>query len=112
MTTSTCPDQDLIRAYAAGKLADANLESVDNHIGECLECQAVLETLDESPDTLVDRLRSGQATDPFQNESECRHVTAEAAAIASLPAAEPRRRTRARAKSTRSDWATTRSLPD
>ena len=52
MTTSTCPDQDLILP-TAGKLADANLESVDNHIGECLECQTVLETLDESPDTLV-----------------------------------------------------------
>ena len=72
MTTTTCPSHEDLTAYLSGRLSDADLEEVAEHLETCPECQALLTTLDAADDTLVATLRRAAPKDPCLEESQCR----------------------------------------
>ncbi len=71
MDPSTCPDQTLLAALAAGDLSGSPLEAVARHVDLCPPCQARLRASDAGGDPLfTGPCRSGAVT-PYLHEPEC-----------------------------------------
>jgi tRNA A-37 threonylcarbamoyl transferase component Bud32 len=75
MTTATCPSRDQLATYAVGQLPEPSADAVSAHLRTCGDCAAVLETLDDSGDTLIARLRA-PAGEVFEAEAACQGVLA------------------------------------
>lgn len=78
---SACPDRDQLQAFGAGRLDEAELESIAEHLGDCHPCEAALETNPDFGDTLVARLRLPPPTDPILQEPQLDRLLARACAI-------------------------------
>jgi anti-sigma factor RsiW len=61
MAANGCPGRELLLAYHTGELAEDSAEEVIAHLSRCAACQAVLRTFGESEDSLMARLRRGEA---------------------------------------------------
>jgi serine/threonine protein kinase len=67
MKKAVCPSVDELRAYILGELREPEASEIDQHIGICQECLKRLESLPESPDSVVGLLRGSEpsiALDP------------------------------------------------
>src|ERR1700722_2922880 len=69
---TTCPGQEQLSGFVLGLLSDAAFEEIAEHVIHCRPCEAVVETLETRPDTLLSVLRQPIATDPVLDESRCR----------------------------------------
>jgi serine/threonine protein kinase len=58
MSTSVCPNDDTLHAFAVGVLDARELEDVALHVERCRECHRRLERLDSVTDELIDRLQN------------------------------------------------------
>jgi tRNA A-37 threonylcarbamoyl transferase component Bud32 len=58
-----CPTDDELRAFSTGNLSERSLERLAAHLAECGRCEAALETLDTSADSLLADLQSLQGCD-------------------------------------------------
>jgi serine/threonine protein kinase/Tol biopolymer transport system component len=81
MSPANCPDQEELLAYAAGKISDQTANAVADHIDECTDCQAALETMDDAEDSLVVRLRRAPAREKYQDETQYEEAMGRAAAV-------------------------------
>ncbi len=55
--STSCPDDDTLRAFALGDLSDEGIESVRRHLEACAACEARAEALDDRTDHVLDELR-------------------------------------------------------
>jgi len=78
MCPTICPDCEQLQAYAAGRISDQTANTVADHIDECTDCQAALETIDDAEDSVVIRLRRAPAQDRYQDESNYQEAMARA----------------------------------
>src|SRR4030042_571159 len=78
MCPANCPDREQLRGYAAGRISDQTANIVADHIDECIDCQAALETIDDAEDSLVVRLRRAPAREKYQDESKYQEAMARA----------------------------------
>jgi serine/threonine protein kinase len=69
MNKNPCPTTDRLLDYSLGKLALADLELVEHHIGDCDSCQETVNHLDLNTDTFVAGIRAPAASDPHHTES-------------------------------------------
>jgi tRNA A-37 threonylcarbamoyl transferase component Bud32 len=53
---NACPDQDLLREFAVGKMRCAGWDDVARHVEDCPRCQSRLEGFDSAGDDLLDQL--------------------------------------------------------
>ncbi|MAG94682.1 MAG: hypothetical protein CMJ48_13195 [Planctomycetaceae bacterium] len=74
-----CPAAEELSGYSLGILADDRSLLIDDHLEECGECQAAMETLAPAPDTLMEQLASPKHPDPYEAEPECRQLVASVA---------------------------------
>ena len=56
MHLQTCPTRDELSAFLAGKLSEADLETVADHLEACQPCQTSVQSLADVADTLVPQL--------------------------------------------------------
>ncbi len=80
MTASGCPSRDVLLAFQTGELPEPSADEVIAHLGQCCECQAVLETFDESWDNVVAQLRRPEV-ELYAAEPQCRELVARVRAI-------------------------------
>lgn len=83
------PDERHLADYATGNLAEDEASSIAEHLSECAECEATIQTLESKSDTLVSALRVQPAVEPYDDEAELRQAVAHAAQVSSLKADEP-----------------------
>lgn len=57
MNATRCPASDELSRFAVGDLPKAVFDRVADHVAQCAECEASLQTLDEVSDPLLSRLR-------------------------------------------------------
>jgi hypothetical protein len=57
MIRTSCPADDELRAFAAGRLSGDDVDKVAQHVEECADCDSRLAQLDESPDAFVSGVR-------------------------------------------------------
>jgi hypothetical protein len=57
---SSCPDVPTLRRLTIGQISDQEAEALEEHVAQCETCMATLSRL-ETSDSLVERLRGGQA---------------------------------------------------
>jgi WD40 repeat protein/serine/threonine protein kinase len=92
MALATCPHNDVLRDFRLGKLPADEAGDVADHLDACPSCQASIETISDSADTLVHSLRQPPATE-FQDEPDLRRALAAVQALATqlpLPPGEGR----------------------
>jgi len=81
MVITQCPDRATLEAYTTGKVDEETFEAIAAHIDVCGNCQALLDTFDEVPDTLASQFRGAVIADPFCQEPACQRALAQAAAL-------------------------------
>lgn len=70
MSTTPCPDRDLLLGYLLGKLPEDTSEQIATHLDECPTCEAAAETLDQVSDTFVSALEQPVVPTRFGNEPQ------------------------------------------
>jgi len=70
MADTSCPNRDTLAAYCLGKLADEEIEVLEEHVTECADCQTTIERLETQGDTLIEELRQPAKPDRFQQEPQ------------------------------------------
>jgi RND family efflux transporter MFP subunit len=88
MSTVVCPDRQQLSAYLVGRLSDEAAESIAAHLDSCPACQAQMDRLSDTGDTLVAHLRQPTADEPYVDESQCRSAVARARGVLGRPPAE------------------------
>jgi serine/threonine protein kinase len=76
MSSPKCPNEQELREYSLGKLKPDCLETVAQHLEQCLNCQLTLSGLEDKEDTLVSQIRHKVGKDVFAEEAECRDLIA------------------------------------
>jgi hypothetical protein len=76
-----CPNRDVLRNLRTGKLPETIAEELIPHVSECLDCQGTLAAFGDTDDTLISRLRSPGAADPYSAEPQQAELAARAMAI-------------------------------
>ena len=67
-----CPSPQKLTDYLLGKLDEAEWQSISDHLHACEDCVSELDQIDESQDSMIQRLRHPQSDDEFMQEPECR----------------------------------------
>ncbi|WP_339910972.1 serine/threonine-protein kinase [Symmachiella dynata] len=70
MRTVACPDGTRLLDYVLGRLDEEQIDVVADHIDHCEQCEAMAKELDSTSDSLVALLRTSNATDPNDEDSE------------------------------------------
>src|SRR5688572_27323333 len=58
MSDDRCPQPDQLAAFALGTLPASQADLVAGHLEQCQACEATIENLENSGDTLVEQLRT------------------------------------------------------
>jgi WD40 repeat protein/serine/threonine protein kinase len=85
MAVITCPSRKTLLAYHLGTLPEDDAPAVIDHVSTCSLCQAVVQGFNEADDSLVGRLRSPGAEDPYLEEPHRRKALARARVVAGWP---------------------------
>ncbi|HVA49942.1 MAG TPA: SUMF1/EgtB/PvdO family nonheme iron enzyme [Pirellulales bacterium] len=80
MPVATCPDHDSLRDFHLGKLPLADAQQIAEHLDACPACQASIETIGDSHDTLVHSLRQEPVT-RFDGEPDLQKALAAVEAL-------------------------------
>ncbi len=51
-----CPPREVLLGYLHGRTSEAETETVENHLRDCLTCQSLMEILSEESDSLMQRI--------------------------------------------------------
>jgi serine/threonine protein kinase len=57
MNVTGCPTPGELSSFAVGNLARQTFARIEDHIGQCAQCEAALQLLDKHNDSLIDQLR-------------------------------------------------------
>jgi serine/threonine protein kinase len=76
-----CPTNDQLLAYATGRLDELSSETLAEHLRACETCQTRLDTVDDSQDSLLARLRRTPDADAYEQEAQCEQAAQLAAAL-------------------------------
>ncbi|MBC8876925.1 MAG: protein kinase [Planctomycetes bacterium] len=68
MSDSNCPGHDELIGLATGMLPDDSASQLLDHVESCSKCEAALETIKESDDTLLGLLKASAPQDPYDGE--------------------------------------------
>ncbi len=85
MNPPTCPTQDELKSFSAGRLPDELAIELGRHVDQCSPCQRTLETLADSGDTLVLAMQRPAPADDYQREPGYQRVESAIAAIGRDP---------------------------
>ncbi|HQU41564.1 MAG: hypothetical protein B7Z73_07375 [Planctomycetia bacterium 21-64-5] len=80
MPVATCPNHDSLRDFHLGKLPLADAQQIAEHLDACPACQASIETIGDSHDTLVHSLRQEPVT-RFDGEPDLQKALAAVEAL-------------------------------
>lgn len=84
-TPTSCPDRNAWAGFYSGKLTPDELLTLADHLDQCTVCQAVLETMEDAGDELIDGLRANSGVcDSFRSELECMDAVSRVQALASV----------------------------
>ena len=70
MTNKAHPKMDQLTDYVLGRLPGDELQTVADHINDCLECQETLNNLADPSDTLILGLRGKAPDEAYPDEPE------------------------------------------
>lgn len=84
MTASTCPSEAELAGYLVGRLATRRSDEVEQHVDDCPRCQASMQTIDVSADTLLTALRQTPVPSPYEDEAACTELLAELERLGSV----------------------------
>lgn len=76
-----CPTEADLRAFSAGRLPDARLVELADHVASCAGCQSLLETLGDQADTVVAALHELERWGSLFNEPEFKQLHSLARAL-------------------------------
>jgi uncharacterized protein (TIGR03067 family) len=79
MVATVCPSRETLLQYSIGLLSNEQRDALDAHLDGCPDCQAMIGTLDDAADTLVERLRTPPSNESFGAEPQLHDVLAAAA---------------------------------
>ena len=79
MPAESCPVHELLKAYLRGTLPQNEAADVARHLGECPDCDALVDTLEAESDSLIEQLRKPASPDRYSQEPECREAVSQAA---------------------------------
>lgn len=82
---TSCPTRDVLLGFSVGKLTEAESNRIWQHLEECSQCQAIIQTVDDTSDTLAMCFRSEVAPIPYEGESALKRAMLMAEAIAYEP---------------------------
>ena len=68
-----CPNRNTLLAFRTGELSEATADEIIPHISACPDCQGTLQTFGDADDTLIAKLRSPAAADPYADEPQARN---------------------------------------
>jgi len=88
MPTATCPSTDELRALSLGETHAEASESLLEHVANCTDCQAELETVDQHSDSLIASLRADDLGEPFEQEAAYQTALAKALVAYSIVSSE------------------------
>ncbi|HWB00556.1 MAG TPA: SUMF1/EgtB/PvdO family nonheme iron enzyme, partial [Pirellulales bacterium] len=77
------PEKQRLADYASGKLPESEACDIANHLNDCPECEATIESIGSRTDTLVAGLKDRAAQDPYSGEAALEQAMHRAAAIPS-----------------------------
>jgi len=73
MITTECPPTESLAQLSSGRIGSTEDENaLWDHVRDCVDCQANLDSLSDADDSLIGSLRNPDGESPFQNESTCR----------------------------------------
>lgn len=78
MPAANCPPPDQLSAFLVGRLSDAGIESVAEHLELCPVCREAIETLEMQGDTLASQLRLPATAQPLPISAACERAMAAA----------------------------------
>jgi WD40 repeat protein/serine/threonine protein kinase len=82
MPAEGCPSCEVLRAYLRGTLPQEEAAVVAGHLGECPNCDSLVDTLESESDSLINQLRKPASPDRYSQEPECREAVSQAADVA------------------------------
>jgi serine/threonine protein kinase/Leucine-rich repeat (LRR) protein len=68
---TACPDREQLSGFVLGLLPERAFEDIADHVERCPSCEAAVQTLEGTPDTVVSVLRQPVPADPVLAESGC-----------------------------------------
>jgi serine/threonine protein kinase/WD40 repeat protein len=89
--TNTCPSREVLTSFALGRLPADVLEPMGDHLEECADCQAELETCDDAADTVLSQLRHCVLDEEFLDEPGYAEAMARIAAVGREPSVASQR---------------------
>ncbi len=78
MNQIACPDEEQLRDYVLGKLAEDVAEQTERHLQVCQACEATAESLETQVDSLIEQIRQPSSDDPYLAEPQCQVALAKA----------------------------------
>ena len=81
MPAIQCPTQQELSDFDVGRIAVKRCEEISQHLDQCADCAALLESLDENHDELLDRLRDDVPVEIVKDDSELRELVHRAAGL-------------------------------
>ena len=81
MAAEGCSSREVLRAYLRGTLPQEEAAVVAGHLGECSECDSLVDTLESESDSLINQLRQPASPDRYSQEPECREAVGQAADV-------------------------------
>lgn len=80
----SCPSLKDLKSLSLGQLEEEQSDQLFEHLRECDTCRSQLETVEDTGDSLIASLRSGE-DDLFQEEADCQLAVAKALGALALP---------------------------
>jgi serine/threonine protein kinase/Leucine-rich repeat (LRR) protein len=71
---TTCPGQEQLSGYVLGLVSETLFEDIAEHVERCPSCEARVQTLEATSDTIVSALRRPVPADPVLAEDRCREA--------------------------------------
>ena len=72
-----CPSQQQLSDYILGKLNEVDSDSITDHLKVCEDCRSRIDSVDESVDSMVQKLRHPTPDDEFMKERQCQLAIAD-----------------------------------
>ncbi len=85
MTASPCPDAARLLAFTSGGLSEQSLETVSQHLDQCTTCETAVAALENTSDSLIERIRRPADEPAVLQEPEFEHAVALAMAVGDDP---------------------------
>jgi hypothetical protein len=79
---TACPGREQLSGYVLGLLPEGAIEQIAEHVEHCHECEAAVQTLEGTPDTVLSALRQPAPADPVLAESACLRAVEQIRALA------------------------------